>query len=585
MERNNADSSLNLLLTLRAGNQDLEDYLYNTTTESYELILKYNPLAPPFTSQYLKSFTPLLNGFAIINILPQGIPELLNSTFVEYAELPKEMFYQLNNASSASCIQKQEDLGFGVSTPVETGEGILIAVIDSGIDYMHPDFRNADGTTRILSLWDQTLPTNESSGKYMLGQIFSEEEINLAISENTSFVPSFDVSGHGTHVTGICAGNGRASLGKYTGVAPNASLLIIKLGSFANSRTALTSHLMMALDYCVNEAGKRSMPLAINLSYGENFGPHDGLGLLDNFIGEAALIGRTCICIGTGNEGTNSRHASAVLTANENINIDFNLSEYESSLSLQVWKNYYDEINLELISPEGYSTGRLTIPDRTSTLSFEMGNVRLFIYFGLPTPFTIRQEIFFYALPNNDDMTFTGFLPDGIWTLKLYAVKIRTGEVDMWLPSAGSLSETSRFITPDENTTLTIPSTAPTAISVGGYDSSSLSFASFSGRGFTKGPVFIKPELCAPAVNIISASPGGGYVSRTGTSMAVPFVTGSCARLMEWGIKKGNDPYLYGERAKAFLINGTRTLPAYKTYPNPSLGYGILCLRDSYPMT
>lgn len=584
MENRNADSRLNLLLTLRAGNQALEDFLYNANPESYELIVKYNPLAEPFTSPYMISFTPLISDFAIINIMPQGVSELLNSTYVEYVELPKEMFYQLNNALSASCIKSAGNPSFQSSVDTETGDGILIAVIDSGIDYTHPDFINEDGTTRILALWDQTLPVNDSSGKYKLGQIFSSEEINLAISENSrTIVPSYDVSGHGTHVAGICAGNGRASLGRYTGVAPGSTLLIIKLGSFANSRTALTSHLMMALDYAVNEAQKRAMPLAINLSYGENFGPHDGLGLLDHFIGEAALIGRTCICIGTGNEGANNRHSSVILQNDKEKIIEMNIAAYESSLSLQLWKNFYDEIGMEFMSSEGYSTGVLTVPDRTTTLSLELGNLNLFIYFGLPTPFTIKQEIFFYALPKKSTMNSPAdFLPDGIWTLRLYGRKIRTGEIDMWLPSASSLSATTRFLIADENTTLTIPSTAPAAISVGGYDSNSFSYAPFSGRGFTKGPAFIKPELCAPAVNIVSAAPGGGYVSRTGTSMAVPFVTGSCARLMEWGIKKGNDPYLYGERAKAFLINGTRTLPAYKQYPNPSIGYGILCLENSY---
>lgn len=155
MENHKADSRLNLLLTLRAGNQSLEDFLYNANPESFELILKYNPLTEPFSSPYLLSFTPLVSGFAIVNIVPQGIPDLLNSTSVEYVELPKEMFYQLNNALSASCISSTGNTGLQYSTSVETGEGVLIAVIDSGIDYMHPDFRNENGSTRILSLWDR----------------------------------------------------------------------------------------------------------------------------------------------------------------------------------------------------------------------------------------------------------------------------------------------------------------------------------------------------------------------------------------------------------------------------------------------
>lgn len=598
-----ADSRLNLLLTLDEKNPAFKEFLGNTAQKGWELIIKYNFLSEPFTSPYLLSFTPLVSGFAIVNIMPEGIPELLNSTSVEYVELPKEMFYQLDNALSASCIQKSSPF---ISTSVETGEGIIIAVIDSGIDYMHPDFINPDNTTRILSLWDQTLSTDDSSQKYGLGRIFSEEEINNAIRENDkNLVPSFDLSGHGTHVTGICAGNGRASLGKYTGVAPRASLLIVKLGSFSDSRTALTSHLMMALDWCINESVMRNMPLAINLSYGENFGPHDGLGLLDKYIGEIALIGRTCICIGTGNEGVRQRHAATKLSNNDRKSVELNISPFESSLSIQIWKNYYDECSIELVTSEGISTGILPVPGKSQILSLDAGNVSIFIYFGLPTPFTISQEIFIYVIPKKNPIQASpedtlsegffsedfpsegflseGFLPEGLYTVNFYGDKIRTGEIDLWLPSASSLSATSRFITPEENTTLTIPSTSPLAISVGGYNSNTLSYSPFSGRGFTKGTHFIKPELSAPAVDIISTSPGGGYESRTGTSMAVPFVTGSCARLMEWGIKKGNDPYLYGERAKAFLIKGTEKIPAYSQYPNPSVGYGVLCLSNSYP--
>ena len=124
-------------------------------------------------------------------------------------------------------------------------------------------------------------------------------------------------------------------------------------------------------------------------------------------------------------------------------------------------------------------------------------------------------------------------------------------------------------------------STASKVISVGAYDSSNDSFADFSGRGYTRSNM-IKPDLVAPGVDIVSASPGGGYTSRTGTSMATPFVTGSARLLLQYGIVQKNDPYLYGEKVKAYLIKGARELPGYTLYPNYSVGYGALVPAPQY---
>ncbi|MDY2607960.1 MAG: S8 family serine peptidase [Lachnospiraceae bacterium] len=166
----------------------------------------------------------------------------------------------------------------------------------------------------------------------------------------------------------------------------------------------------------------------------------------------------------------------------------------------------------------------------------------------------------------------------------MVAQRVVNGRVDMWLPDSASLNEDTRFLTPSPETTLTIPSTSNSARSVGGYNSLLMSYADFSGRGFTRVVGRVKPDIVAPAVNITSAAAGGGVTEKSGTSMACPFVAGSAALLMEWGIVRENDSYLYGEKVKAYLIKGARPLPGYTQIPDERIGFGALCLRDSIPI-
>ena len=153
----------------------------------------------------------------------------------------------------------------------------------------------------------------------------------------------------------------------------------------------------------------------------------------------------------------------------------------------------------------------------------------------------------------------------------------------MWLPSVGILNRSTLFLRPTPDITLTIPSTASQVITVGAYDSRYQAYADFSGRGYTRVTNLVKPDLAAPGVNITAARAGGGYDTMTGTSFAAPFVTGSAALMMQWGIADGNDPFLYGEKVKAYLRRGARHLPGVDDWPNERLGWGALCLADSFP--
>ena len=205
-------------------------------------------------------------------------------------------------------------------------------------------------------------------------------------------------------------------------------------------------------------------------------------------------------------------------------------------------------------------------------------NQTILLYYGKPGPYSVAQEIYLDFIPKEN------YLEEGLWRIRLTPREIVEGNFDFWLPSASVLSRSTRFLRPSPETTLTIPSTAAGVISVGAYDDAYQSFADFSGRGFTRMTRQVKPDLVAPGVGIITARSGGGYETVTGTSFATPFVTGSAALLMQWGIVDGRDPFLYGEKIKAYLRRGARHLPGYSQWPNPELGFGTLCLSDSIPI-
>ena len=257
--------------------------------------------------------------------------------------------------------------------------------------------------------------------------------------------------------------------------------------------------------------------------------------------------------------------------------VELSVSPYETGLSVQLWKEYADDFLISLITPSGTILGPLAPVIGPQTWNYE--STRILLYYGEPSPYSTAQEIYFDFLPLRGD-----FLQSGIWTFRLMPQRIIQGNFDFWLPSSAILNNSTFFLHSIPDTTLTIPSTASNAVTVGAYNSTYDSYADFSGRGFTRVTNQAKPDIAAPGVNIMAPKTGGGYEPVTGTSFATPVATGAAALLMQWGIIDGNDRYLYGEKLKAYFIRGARQLPGYDTWPNPQLGWGALCVRDSLPV-
>ena len=539
---------------------------YEPEENRWELIVKYSGDIMRLAEENPNiQVTELMNEYAILNVPESAMEQVSNAPEVEYVEKPKRLYFAVREGKQSSCITPLQGARYNL-----TGKGVIVSVLDSGIDYSHPDFRNKDGSTRILALYDETLDKE-----------FTAEEINKALEapneqEQYRIVPSRDTSGHGTHVAGIAAGNGNASQGINRGVAYESPLLIVKLGTQDPNGFPRTTQLMRGLDYAVRKSLEYQMPMSVNISFGNTYGSHSGTALLESYINDIANYWKTSISIGTGNEGSARGHTSGTLETGKQREIELGVGNYQTGLNLQIWKSYVDEYDVILESPSGISIGpirQIQGPQR-----FTIGQTELLVYYGDPSPYNLYQEIYIDFLPSDT------YIDAGIWKILLVPERIVQGNYDLWLPGQAVLNQGTGFLTPIEETTLTIPSTAEKSISVGAYDARFNQLAEFSGRGYTRQTNQIKPDLAAPGVNIRSAAPGGGYAVRSGTSMATPFVAGSAALLMQWGIVEGNDPYLYGEKVKAYLIRGARHLPILPEYPNPQLGWGVLCLRDSLPV-
>lgn len=272
-----AENLLNLALdaTKEEREKSLElEVGYQPADQEWDLIIKYSGNLEA-VREIASSVTELSNEYAILTVSESRIEQLAQIPEIEYIEKPKRLFFEVANGKRVSCI-----------LPVQTaplnlyGAGILTAVIDSGIDYSHPDFRNPDGTTRIRALWDQSISGNPPGG-YFLGTEYTQEQINAALSEpvkarQEQIVPSRDVSGHGTSVAGIAAGNGRDSVGGiYMGVAPQSELLIVKLGNPRQGGFPRTTELMQGVDYVLRKSLEYRMPVAINISFGNTYGSHE----------------------------------------------------------------------------------------------------------------------------------------------------------------------------------------------------------------------------------------------------------------------------------------------------------------------
>ena len=553
---------------------------YSPEENTWELVVRYSIYPQKFLQDHPQvEAYPLTGNYILMRVPETLLSELADTQGVIYIEIPKRLYMggwkRSFSASSVDSVQVsgipllRERLGINL-----TGRGVLVGIADSGLDIFHAAFRNKDGSTRIAALWDQA--TREYTG----------EEINAFLSENSGQpVPlAFrDLSGHGTAVAGVAAGSRVSENGFITeGYAPEAELVVVRLGQSGTDDYVRTTQLMQAADYLLKKAREYGKPMSVNLSIGNNYGSHSGRSLLSTYLTEISLAERLTICVGSGNEAGKPVHTSVRLN-DLPYEILLPVARRQSSFSIQLWKNYADICEIRLISPSGeevqvYLDTELLVMG-PPVQQYRSGRTRAVIYNGLPSPYQPLQEIFMDLIPMDQ------FVDSGNWRLRITPVRIVSGELELWLPAGNILNRGTGFAVPGQQHTLTVPSASERVITVGAYDSRSQTYASFSGRGFTAFTNQVKPDLAAPGVEILAPKAGSGtdgraaetaYGSFTGTSFAAPAVAGAAALLMQWGIVEKNDPWLYGSRLKSWFHRNARQLAAFETYPNPYVGYGVL---------
>ena len=483
------------------------------------------------------------------------------------------------------------------------GKGVLIGLVDTGIDYRSPLFQNPDGTTRIAGIWDQSVPIEEDvlpagvpdyypMGGSSYGTEYTREQINeaLASDDPLSLVPTQDTIGHGTFLAGLAAGSSIPQE-DFTGAAPEAELAVVKLKPAkkylrdfylipSDAPAFQENDIMMGIKYLRMMADRLKKPLVILLAMGSNSGSHIGTSPLSqvtqNYSGFFGII----TVIAGGNETGAAHHFYASIPAGteyEDVEIRVGKEEAERGFVLELWAADADTYTVGFISPSGERISRIPIiANNETSIPFLLDATTITVNYQLIEAESGSQLIFMrFQTP-----------AAGIWTVRVYNTQRFKGTFHMCLPVQGMISEETVFLRPDPYSTITVPGNSRLPITVGAYDTSTGGIYIHSSRGFTPNQI-VKPELAAPGVNILGPSvgrkPGSDtpMTTRTGTSAAAAITAGAAANLLGWGIVEGNYPTMSEASVKSYLIRGAQRNPAL-TYPNREFGYGTLDLFQTF---
>ena len=491
-------------------------------------------------------------GFGILIIKVNDLNRIIELEGLQYIELPKILYTSAYDSNRASCIPSVWN-NYNL-----TGEGILVGFLDTGIDYTHNAFKDDEGNTRIEYIYDLEN-----------GVVYDKNKINEALKSEDPFsiVPEIDLSGHGTHVAGIACAGGNINFDNY-GVAYKSSIAMVKITGENSLRAALSTQLMRGLKFLMDKSNEINKPLVVNISLSTNDGSHNGSSLLEKYIQTFTQLQKAVIVVAAGNEGNSAHHVGGKMKKEEDL--DLSIGDGEKGIILDFFKPVLVDVSVEVISPTGISTGPMGLSE--SYKERFVGREKIVVYSTGPKPFDIQGQTTISILPLGDTIT------SGGWRIIVRKLNNYEGYFDVWLPIAEGLNERTRFLQPSVYNTLGIPATVEGVISVGSYNFLNNNLSAFSGRGVVRPEWLIKPDLVAPGENILSTVEEQGFDTKSGTSMAAPQVSGICALLFEWGIIRNNDPFLYGERIKYYLIKGAKRTIFGEAYPNPDLGYGFVCL-------
>ena len=464
------------------------------------------------------------------------------------------------------------------------GRGVLVGIVDTGIDYTKDTFKYEDGTSKIQFIYDQTARGNTPEG-FFIGTEYTNAEINEALKAKNPYdiVPQEDTVGHGTFLASIAAG--REDKSGFVGAAPDSELIVVKLKKARpyylerylvppeQENAFESSAVMLGIEYILTKARVLNRPVVICLGVGTNLGSHDGFSLIEQYLSEVAGLRGVCVCTAVGNENQAGHHMQNVLpTTGADQNIDIRVGDNAGHIYISIWSSASDRISVGARSPTGELVSRA--PARSgvsydSKLILEEAGVSILYFFpveGSGSQLTVVK--IFNATP-------------GIWTIIVHGDIVLNGTYHSWLPLTGFVSPTVEFLTPNPYTTIVVPATAFGIITSGAYNGGTSSLYIRSSWGPSRSQVQ-SLDLVSPGVNVGGVYPTG-YGTMDGTSVSTAITAGACALLLQWGIVEGNDPAMSTFQARAYLIRGCTRSENIK-YPNLQWGFGSLNLMQTFDL-
>ena len=477
------------------------------------------------------------------------------------------------------------------------GAGVIVGFVDTGINYTDSLFRNVDGSTRIIGIWDQTNNSDNSNNienetakpfsafSALYGTQYTAEEINLALNSDNpaSIVPTRDENGHGTFLASIAAGN-RDERAGFSGAAPQASIAMVKLKPAKQylrdfyliqdgAEAYQENDIMMGVSYLYFLARKYSMPLVVCIPLGTNMGSHMGMSRLGQYLNQVSLSNGSAVITAAGNETGARHHFRAVMDADtDEVIAELRVGEREAGFSMELWAENMGAYTVGFISPTGEVAREISVPLRgENTVSFLLEQTQITVYTQIADVSSGSQFIF---------MRFENPM-SGIWRILIRNTLDIRETFHIWLPVRGFISDETYFLRPDPDTIITDPGNARYPITVTAYDHTKNSIYIHASRGYSLSGR-IKPDLAAPGVNILGASVSGRRLTRmSGTSVSAAHLAGAAAILLNWGVLNANYPYLNTPVLKSIFVRGAQRNPAL-TYPNREFGYGTLNLYEAF---
>lgn len=465
------------------------------------------------------------------------------------------------------------------------GEGVIVGIIDTGIDYRNRCFRNPDGSSRILEIWDQTDQSGRLPRGINYGSVYEREEIDEALrsSDPFSIVPVRDESGHGTQLASIAAGSFDEDRG-WSGAAPMADLAVVKLKPAKEylkryymirpgAEAYQENDIMLGIRYLNDLAYRAGKPLVTCIALGSNRGGHEGTSPLSSMMNAAAYRTERCVVVAGGNEANQGHHFYGNLGQGQSYQeVEIRVADEEYGLMMELWSTSPDLLSISMISPAGEEIPRISSDYGSQRYDFLFERTIVYVDFQSLDPGSGEEMI-----------RIRMFAPSpGIWRLRVYGRNVIHGVYNIWLPVTGFISPGTVFPNSNPDITLTSPANAEMPITVAGYQVQNDSIYIASSRGYTrKGR--IKPDIAAPGVQVSAFEPGERFTTVTGTSAAAAITAGAAALLLEWGVVRGNRPSIGTQEIKQLLIRGARRNPN-ELYPNRSWGYGALNLYSSFQL-